>query len=80
MQNKAQKRGNGLAVRIPKPFAQEAGLEPEAPVDISVRGGTLGVVPLKPSRYRLAELLRGVKAENLHGEQEPSLPTGRELW
>lgn len=80
MQSKIQKWGNSLAVRIPKPFAEEAGLEPEAPVDISVRGGSLVVVPLKPSRYRLTELLRGVKAENLHGEQEPLQPTGRELW
>lgn len=69
-----------MAVRIPKPFAEEAGLEPEAPVDISVRRGSLVVVPLKPSRYRLAGLLRDVKAENLHGEQEPWQPAGRESW
>ena len=79
MHSKVQKWGNSLAVRIPKAFAIEVGLEQDVEVEVSVREGAVVVAPLKPS-YKLAELLAGVSARNRHSEQDFGNPVGREAW
>jgi antitoxin MazE len=79
MRTKVQKWGNSLAVRIPKPFAEDAGLEAESSVDLVVRGGSVVVTPVR-ARPRLAALLRRVRAANLHGEIDSGQPVGRESW
>ncbi len=78
MRAKVQRWGNSLAVRIPKPFAAEAGLELESEVDVAVVYGALVITPTPVPG--LDELLARVTDENLHGEVDFGSPMGREVW
>lgn len=80
MQTTIRKWGNSLGLRIPRAFAEEAGVEDGSEVDLSVRGGALVVKASKSKKYRLDDLLRKVTAENLHGEVDAGPPVGREVW
>jgi antitoxin MazE len=78
VRSRIEKWGDSLAVRLPKPFAEAAGLSEDAAVDLIARDGSVVVTPAR-RRPRLAALLRKVVAENLHGEIETGVPTGREI-
>lgn len=80
MQTKVQKWGNSLGLRIPKSFAEQAGVEAGSDVDLSVEDGELIVRPRRQPRYELKDLLRSVTAKNLHKEVETGDPVGREAW
>jgi antitoxin MazE len=80
MQTKIQRWGNSLGLRIPRSFAEEAGVEAGSEVDLSVRDGDLVVRAAKRRTYRLSELLAKVTAKNLHGEVDSGEPIGREVW
>ncbi len=79
MQARIQKWGNSLAVRIPKPFALEVGLEQNSLVTVTIEEGKLLLEPIKPS-YSLEELLAGVTKNNLHHEVETGPAVGNEVW
>lgn len=79
MQTRIQKWGNSLAIRIPKPFALEVGLEQNSLVAVSIKEGKLLLEPIKHC-YSLKELLAGVTQDNLHAEVETGLPLGNEAW
>ena len=79
LQTQIQKWGNSLAVRIPKPFATEIGLEQNSTVTVSVIDGKLVLEPVRPD-YTLAELLSQVTPENLHREVETGAAVGNEVW
>jgi len=78
MKTRVQKWGNSLALRIPKSFAEEAGLRPNATVELSLVDGALVVQPIAP--LTLDELLRGVTDENRPGEWDTGPATGKEVW
>ncbi len=78
MQARIQKWGNSLAIRIPKPFALEVGLEQNSLVAVSIEEGKLLLEPIKPS-YSLEELLAGVTQDNLHAEIDTGFPLGNEV-
>ena len=80
MQTKIQRWGNSLGLRIPRSFAEEAGVEAGSEVDLSVRDGNLVVRASKRRTYRLSELLKKITAKNLHGEVNTGEPMGREVW
>ena len=79
MQARIQKWGNSLAIRIPKPFAIEVGLQQNSVVIVSVSEGKLVLEPVKPS-YSLDELLAQVTKDNLHQEIETGPTVGNETW
>lgn len=79
MQTRIQKWGNSLAIRIPKPFALEVGLEQNSLVIVSVSEGKLVLEPVKPS-YSLEELLAQVTEDNLRQEIETGPAVGSEAW
>lgn len=79
LQTQIQKWGNSLAIRIPKPFAVEVGLEQNSTVTVSIVDGKLVLEPVKPE-YTLAELLSQVTPENLHQEVETGAAVGNEVW
>ena len=79
MRARVQKWGNSLGLRIPKPFAAESHLEPNAEVEISVRGGKLIVEALKPA-FTLESLLDQVTPENRHSEVSTGKRVGKEVW
>jgi len=80
MKTRVQKWGNSLALRIPKPFAIEVGLERNSPVDLSVVDGQLIIVPAAEPAMLLQELLAQVTEDNLHGEVDTGLAAGKEAW
>jgi len=80
MKSRVQRWGNSLAVRIPKAFAAEIGLEEDAPVELTLSQGKLLVGPALPPRPDLGSLLRGVTKKNLHREVETGAAAGREIW
>lgn len=80
MNTKIQKWGNSLGLRIPKSFAEEAGVEAGSEVTLTMIDGGLVVRPSCPKKYSLAVLLRGVNRRNLHDEVDVGGPVGRESW
>jgi len=80
MRARVHKWGNSLALRIPKSFAAEVGLCENLVVDLSVREGKLVVQPHEEESPSLEDLLRGVTAENLHGEWDTGPAVGKEAW
>jgi antitoxin MazE len=80
MKTRVQKWGNSLALRIPKSFADDAGLQADAPVKLSLAKGKLIIEPLPPETLSLQQLLEAVTAENLHGEWNTGKAAGREAW
>jgi antitoxin MazE len=79
MRTRVQKWGNSLAVRIPKPFAEGAGLQPSTEVELSLEKGELRVAAARP-RWRLDQLLSKVTKRNRHAEIESGPVIGREVW
>jgi antitoxin MazE len=80
MKTRVQKWGNSLAVRIPKSFAEDAGLDADTAVDLRLVKGALVVRPLRRGPVTLAQLLRRVTDENLPGEWDTGTPVGKEVW
>lgn len=79
METRVQKWGNSLALRIPKPFASQIGLESNSPVELSLRGTELVIAPVKPPSLKLDDLLAQVTDQNLHGEVGPGPAVGGEI-
>lgn len=79
MRTRIQKWGNSLAVRIPKPFADGAGLQASSEVEVSLEKGEVRLSPVRP-RWKLHKLLAGVTRKNLHAEVDSGLGVGREAW
>jgi antitoxin MazE len=79
VRTRVQKWGNSLAVRIPKPFAEGAGLRPSSEVEISLEKGELRLSPVRP-RWDLRQMLPRVTKRNLHAEVDPGPAVGREAW
>ena len=80
MRSRVKKWGNSLALRIPKPFAAEIGLQRNSPVEMSLVGGRLVIVPVVEPTPTLERLLAQVSEDNLHGETETGPATGKEVW
>ena len=80
MKTRVQIWGNSLALRIPRPFADEAGLEKDSPVELSLVEGKLVITPIARTRFSLEQLLAQISAENLHGEVETGAAVGAEAW
>jgi antitoxin MazE len=80
MKARIVKWGNSLALRIPKPFADEVRLAEDSAVDVSVRNGKLVVVPVVDPELTLEELVSRITPENRHGETETGTAIGNEVW
>ena len=80
MLTKIQKWGNSLAVRIPKAFAQDAQLENDSLVEISLIEGQIIVTPVQAPSWTLEELLAGINKSNIHHEVDSGIATGNEAW
>jgi antitoxin MazE len=80
MRLRIQKWGNSLALRIPKPFAEEVCVRQGSEVDVALVEGKLIVSPVDQETPSLAELLAGVTRENLPAAVDFGPPVGREIW
>jgi len=79
MITRGQKWGNSLALRIPKSFATEVGLETDSSVEVSMVDGKLVIAPVTKSRLTLKQLLAQVTDENLRHEVETGFALGNEV-
>ncbi|MBV8517487.1 MAG: AbrB/MazE/SpoVT family DNA-binding domain-containing protein [Acidobacteria bacterium] len=80
MKARIQKWGDSLALRIPKPFAEEAGLGEDSTVDVTVRNGNLVVVAVEEPHETLETLVARITPENRHDETDMGKPVGNESW
>ena len=80
MRTRVQKWGNSLALRIPKSFAEEVGLQKETSVEVSLADGKLIVTPVAKPKLTLKMLLAKVTKDNLHHEVDTGPATGNEIW
>jgi len=78
MKAKIQKWGNSLAIRIPKPFANEINLENNSNVEISLKDGALIVEP-STSDVDFEALLKKVNKNNIHTLVDFGPPRGKEM-
>ena len=80
MKTRVQKWGNSLALRIPKSFATEVGLQRETAIEISLADGKLVITPVVKPKLTLKQLLAKVTRENLHHEVNTGHAVGNETW
>jgi len=80
MDTTIQKWGNSLAIRIPKAFADEVGLDQGSEIDIQIIDGQIVIKPIKKPTYDLDALLSRVTDGNLHTEVDTGTATGNEVW
>ncbi len=81
MNQKIQKWGNSLAVRIPKALAAQLHLDEGTPFSLVVEGESLVIRKEKRvPRYSLEELVAQITDDNLHPETDWGAPVGRERF
>jgi len=80
MKTRVQKWGNSLALRIPKSFANEVGIQRETSVVISLANGKLVITPIAKPKLILKQLLAKVTKGNLHHEVDTGASVGNETW
>jgi antitoxin MazE len=71
VQTKIRRWDNSLGLKIPRLFAEEAGVGVGSASWLCTRRGP---------RNRLRELLRQVTSKNLHTHVNTGGPAGREVW
>lgn len=80
MKTRVQKWGNSLALRIPKSFADEVGLQKETAVEVSLADGKIVVTRLTKPVLTLEQLLSRVTEDNRHSEIDTGPAMGNETW
>jgi antitoxin MazE len=80
MHVRVQKWGNSLAVRIPKPLAEDAEVKEGTVLNLAVSQGKVVATPVHKKKFSLKQLLSKVHRKNLHAEIESGSPVGRESW
>ena len=69
--------GSSLAIRIPKPIAEQWGVQDGSAIEIVPEGDTL---LLRKQTYDLGALLADITPDNVHGEHDSGEPQGNEVW
>mgnify|MGYP000112005695 CR=1 FL=1 len=80
MRTRVQKWGNSLALRIPKAFATEMGLQNDSSVEVSLVNGTLVIAPVAEPKLLLEQLLAQITEDNLNPEVDTGPAVGNEAW
>jgi len=80
MHVRVQKWGNSLAVRIPKPLAEDAEVEEGTILNLAVSEGSVIATPIQKRKWSLKQLLAKVNKKNLPAEIDSGPPVGREVW
>lgn len=71
------KWGSSLAVRIPKPIAEQWGVREGSRIEMVSRGEQL---LLRKKAYDLEEMLARMTPDTLHAEVDTGSPRGNEEW
>ncbi len=78
MRTEIARWGNSLALRLPRPLADQAGIAEGTAVEIDIENDQLVIRPALP-RYSLDELLAGITPDNLPDDSFDDAPRGQEL-
>ncbi len=79
METKIQKWGNSLAVRLPKAFAEQTGIENGSKVHMILDDGKITLFPVINRALLLDRLLEEIDESNLHQPIDFGAPMGKEL-
>lgn len=79
MHVRVQKWGNSLAVRIPKPLAEDADVKEGTVLNLAVFEGKVVATPVERKKLSLKQLLAKVTRKNLHAEVDFGPSVGREI-
>ena len=71
------KWGTSLAVRIPKPIAEQWGVQEGSAIEIVPRGDQ---IVMRKRSNDLVGMLARMSPDNLHSEQDFGLAQGNEAW
>jgi len=80
MHVRVQKWGNSLAVRIPKPLAEDAEVKEGTVLNLAVSEGKVVATPVEKTKPSVKQLLAKVTRKNLHSEVDFGPAIGREIW
>jgi antitoxin MazE len=80
METRVQRWGNSLGVRIPKAFAQQAGLQEKALITLSPIDGKLLIERQEADSFALDDLLAGISDLIVHAEVATGPAAGSEAW
>ena len=80
MRVRVQKWGNSLAVRIPKPLAEDAEVKEGTVLNLAVSEGKVVATPVEKKKQSLKQLLAKITRKNLHAEVDSGPSVGREIW
>ena len=80
MHVRVRKWGNSLAVRIPKPLAEDAEIKEGTVLNLAVSEGKVVATPVPKKKLSLKQLLAKVNKKTLHDEIDFGSPVGREIW
>ncbi len=80
MEGVVKKWGNSAAVRIPASVLAAARLELDQSVDVREERGRIVIEPKHKKEFKLAELVSGITADNMHAAVDTGAPIGREAW
>lgn len=75
-----KKWGNSAAVRLPASVMQATQLELDEVVEVREDAGRIVIERLRPKRYELSELLKGITSKNQHREIDFGPAVGGEIW
>lgn len=78
MRTEIARWGNSLALRLPRPIADQAGIAEGTAVEVDIEDDHVVIRPALP-RYSLDELLAGITPDNLPDESFDDAPRGQEL-
>lgn len=86
MQSKVQRWGNSLAIRIPKAYATEMGLDNDSPIQLLYVEGRLIIEAYEPEETEeddiedIDELVSQITDENMHDYIDTGPAVGNEVW
>ena len=66
-----------MAVRIPKPIAEQWGVHEGSAIELVPRGDR---VAMHKTTYNLADMLAEITEDNVHPESDTGPPQGNEEW
>lgn len=77
VRSRVAKWGGSLAVRIPKPLAEQWGVQEGSAIELVSRGEQ---VVMRRRTWRLEEMLDRITDDNLHPELDAGPARGNEEW
>ncbi len=80
MHVRVQKWGNSLAVRLPKPLAEDAEVKEGTVLNLAVSEGKVVATRVEKKKQSLKQLLAQITRKNLHAEVDSGPSVGREIW